>query len=151
MSNSRRPTASRDDLNRLISSARNRLNKELTSIAEVVQPLVVEYFNSLPHETYEQKKLVAKELNACVASIGLALMCPKTGLTAYLVADPGGNKPESGRFQLSVAESSGGRKRSMTSVDMPPIRLIPFIDRHRRQNSWAEEECAKPPTTRSPR
>lgn len=92
--------------------------------AGVLQPLLNEHVKTLPQHTYEEKKSVAKWLNAELRQLGLALRCPKTTKPAFLVAHPGG-QPGFGRFHLEVSGPDGKPHRTVTSAALPVLELMP--------------------------
>lgn len=93
------------------------------ALAKAVEPSLNAQLRSMPHTTYDDKREVAKWLNAELRQLGLAIQCPKTGRPAFLVADPGG-KPGIGRFQLEVTTETGKPHRSVSTASLPALTYI---------------------------
>jgi hypothetical protein len=93
-------------------------------IARVLEPALNEEAKSHPQNTYEDKKALAKWINAQLRSLGLAIQDPKTGKPCHLVGSPG-NRPGIGRFMLNITDESGRLVHSVTSVTLPHLQLIP--------------------------
>jgi hypothetical protein len=79
---------------------------------------------SMPLATYEEKKSLAKWVNAELRELGLTIRCPKTGEPAILRGGPGG-VPGVGRFHLEITDKAGNRHRTVTSSVLPPLALMP--------------------------
>jgi hypothetical protein len=94
------------------------------AIARSFESALNERAASLPGDTYEDKKVVARFVNSELREFGLAIRCPKTGLPAFLVAHPGG-RPGIGRYHLEVVEF-GKPRRTVTSSELPEsLKLMP--------------------------
>jgi hypothetical protein len=93
-------------------------------VAERLGPALNRKAVDTPHGTYDEKKELAKWVNAELRRFGLALKCPKTGRPAFLVGHAGGQTGV-GRFQLEITESDGRPYRPVTSVTLPALTLMP--------------------------
>lgn len=89
--------------------------------AELEQPLNDEVSHRA-HESYEQKKELAKWVNAELRRFGLAIKCPKTGRPAILIGHATG-VPGVGRFHIEVLGEEGVAKRTYTGVQLPKLEL----------------------------
>lgn len=89
--------------------------------AKLEQPLNVE-INARPHASYDEKKELAKWVNAELRRFGLALKCPKTGRPAILIGHATG-VPGVGRFHIEVLGEEGVAKRTYTGVQLPTLEL----------------------------
>jgi hypothetical protein len=94
------------------------------SLAEKLEPALNARAATMPQETYEDKKTLAKWINAELRRLGLAIKDPKTGKPCHLVGDSG-NKPGIGRFMLNYTEDAGKLVHTVTSVTLPPLTLMP--------------------------
>ncbi len=86
---------------------------------------------SLPQDTYEDKKKLAKWVNAQLRELGLTIKCPKTGESCLLLANAG-HDPSIGRFHLEYTDSEGGKHRTVTSTTLP--HLEPMVNDLARAN-----------------
>jgi hypothetical protein len=109
------------------------------AIAEVLEPALNLEAAHRPHETYEQKKDLAKWVSAQLRRFGLAVQCPRTGKPCRFMANPGG-QPGVGRFLLEYTDETGRRQHPFTSVALPQMSLMPddlsrasYADQHRRR------------------
>lgn len=98
------------------------VNRRMT--AEAIQGALNAHAASLPHETYEEKKELAKWINAELRHFDLAIFDNKTKKPASVRADRGG-KPAVGRFQVEVINENGRPQRTLSSVTLPTFQLIP--------------------------
>ena len=92
--------------------------------ARVLQPAINDRAAEMPHEKYEDKKRLAKWVNAELRRMGLAIRCPRTGIPCYLMGNPGG-QPGFGRFLLEYTDEEGKRRHPLTSVTLPHLDLMP--------------------------
>lgn len=92
------------------------------SIARALSPHLNYHVALVPQDTYDEKRELAKWVNAELRRFGVAIKCPRTGLPAFLVADPGG-RPGSGRFQLEVTQD-GKPHRSVSSGTLMQLSLM---------------------------
>jgi hypothetical protein len=72
--------------------------------------------------TYDDKRALARWVNAELRRFGLALVCPKTRRPAVLLADPGGT-PGAGRFQFQSETPEGRMVRAYSSAALPRLEL----------------------------
>ena len=77
-----------------------------------------------PQETYEDKKALAKWVNAELRAFGLAIKNPDGGKPCFIMGNPGG-KPGFGRFLFEYTDDSGKRHHPLTSVTLPHLELVP--------------------------
>lgn len=92
------------------------------AIIRVLEPLLNERAASTPHRTYEQKKELAKSINAELRWFGLALKVERVDEPCLIMANPGGT-PGLGRFVLDYTDADGERHRPLTSVSLPRLNL----------------------------
>lgn len=92
--------------------------------ASAFEPVLNTRAQAMPHESYEDKKALAKWVNAELRELGLTLRCPKTGAPALLHGHPGGT-PGVGRFHLEVTDDRGVRRRTVTSARLPHLVVRP--------------------------
>lgn len=117
-----------------IRSTLTRLDDTFRSeVGQTLEAPLNAHARSLPHETYEDKKELAKWVNAELRRFGLAIRCPKTGRPAHLVGNAGG-QPGVGRFQLEIFEPTGERRQTVSSVQMPNLELIADSLEHHRSS-----------------
>jgi hypothetical protein len=108
-----------DSLRQRLTESFDRGREQMA--AELEQPLNDEASNR-PHESYEEKKELAKWVNAELRRFGLALKCPKTGRPAILIGHATG-VPGVGRFHIEVLGEEGVAKRTYTGVQLPTLEL----------------------------
>lgn len=94
------------------------------AIARVLEPALNEEAKSHPQNTYEEKKQLAKWINAETRRLGLALKAPKTGEPCFIVATTG-NNPNVGRFVFDYIDDQGKRQHPMSSITLPALELMP--------------------------
>ncbi|HKQ48575.1 MAG TPA: hypothetical protein VJZ71_10940 [Phycisphaerae bacterium] len=108
--------------------ARNRAvamcDKVRIDAARLLEPALAAEASRQPQRTYDEKKTLAKWVNAELRRIGLAIRCPRTGRPSLLLANAGG-QPGIGRFHLEHTDAEGRRHRSVTSVALPELKLMP--------------------------
>jgi hypothetical protein len=96
-----------------------------TLLGRALEPMLNAQAASMPHETYEDKKRLAKWVNAELQQIGgLALRCPRTKKPCFLMGNPGGT-PGRGRFVFEYTDEQGKRHHPFTSVSLPRLVLMP--------------------------
>lgn len=105
-------------------------------------PAINERLAGMPKETYDEKKALARYVNAELRRFGLAARCPKTGRASILQADYG-RHPEHGRFQMDNVDDEGRRDRSLSFNDLIPLELVPDDLSRASWGKWAGEERAK--------
>lgn len=101
-----------------------------SAVAQALEPSLNRRVGELPSATYEDKRVLARWVNAELREFGLAIRCPKTSLAAHLVADQG-RDPQVGRFQLEVTGPSGLPKRTLSAVVLPALELMPDLARRK--------------------
>lgn len=90
------------------------------NLADSLTPALTVKMQEKPHAGYEDKKELAKFVNAELRKYGLTIKCPKTGRPASLGADPG-NHPAEGRFHL-LTEAEDGKK--VRTVNTPQLSTL---------------------------
>ncbi len=106
-------------------------------IAARLEPAMNAHVSAMPHDTYDEKKSLAKWVNEELRKYGLAVKCPKTGNPGLLVASPGDN-PETGRFQIDILTPDGKRKRTFSSVSLPTLELTEASARRSPEVTWSD-------------
>ncbi len=91
-------------------------------IARILEPKLNEEAQRRPKSTYEEKKALAKWINAELRQFGLALKAPGVEKPCILLAHPG-NDPAVGRFQFDYTDDRGVRRRVGHSVPLPTLTL----------------------------
>ncbi len=104
-------------------------------MAARLQPLLNVHIQAMPHDTYEEKKALARLVNDELRRFDLAIKCPKTGLPALLVGDPG-NHPEIGRFCIEIKAEDGKRKRTVNTPQLPQLELMEAAPRREALSEW---------------
>lgn len=94
------------------------------AIAQVLAPSLNKQAGELAQDTYEDKKHLAKWINAELRRFGLAVKCPKTGFPCLLVATTG-NRPSIGRFVLDYTDADGKRHHPISWATLPHLQLMP--------------------------
>lgn len=92
------------------------------AVVRALEPVLNEHVASLPHSTYEEKKTLAKWVNAELRRVGLAIKCPKTGHPCLIVATTG-NRPTVGRFVLDYTDEQGKRRHPISWSVLPQLEL----------------------------
>jgi len=95
------------------------------ALAARLEPAFNQYLQSIPHQTLEQKKTLAKFVNYELSLLGLSVSCPKTGRAALLLAHPGRHAHE-GRFVLQILTEDGRRSVKTASQELPYLNLMPY-------------------------
>lgn len=93
-----------------------------STIAKALESVLNDHAAEMPHATYEEKKELAKWVNAELRRFGLAIKCPKTGRPAILIGHATG-VPGVGRFHIEVLGEEGVAKRTFTGVQLPKLEL----------------------------
>ena len=103
---------------------------ELTrsEMASRLTPAFNAMLQSMPQETYEDKKQLCRFANAQLHAIGLSIASPDGSESALLVAssDP---DPERGRFRLRTSSKDAGVRFPKSSVNLFEVQLIPASER----------------------
>ena len=121
-----------------------RLQMEVQrAIAKLLAPLLNDQLRELPQQTYEQKKELCRWVNAELRNLGLAVLCPKTGLPAMMHAAPG-NHPELGRFEIQLSGSTSQRKRTRFFPELIPIQLCNATERQEPLVNYWTNQVSKP-------
>ena len=109
------------------------------AIARALEPALNEHLKAMPQATYDDKKDLAKYVNAELRRFGLALRSRKTDHPTLLRCDPGRQMQE-GRFQLDYIDAEGRRHRPENSSKLPYLNLmvddltrVPYGERSHRQ------------------
>jgi hypothetical protein len=77
---------------------------------------------TMPAATYDDKRTLARWVNAELRRFGLALVCPKSRRPSVLLADPGGTAGV-GRFQFQSEAPDGRKVRAHSSATLPRLEL----------------------------
>ena len=92
-------------------------------IAAALEPSLNKYAATVPHETYDEKKELAKWINAELRRFGLAIKSPDTGSPCLIVATTGRN-PAVGRFVLDYTDEFGKRHHPLSSGTLPHLEVM---------------------------
>ena len=106
-------------------------------LASQLAPALNAHIRTMPQETYEEKKALAKWVNDELRRFDLAINCPKTGQGSILLAIPG-NHPEVGRFAIEHKTPEGKRVRSVTTPQLPPLDLMVADPRREALLEWRD-------------
>ena len=121
-----------------LSHELSAVNHEIRhALAARLEPALNAAIQEMPHDTYEEKKALARWINEEVRQFGLAAKCPKTGRPAILLAGPG-DDPMKGRFQFDIITPEGKRKRTVSSVILPVIALTEAPVRRSADGGWVD-------------
>jgi len=116
-----------DDLPTDFASRREALRALHTAARKAIAAAFEEVLNkeaaSRPQSTYEEKKALARWLNAELREIGLSIREPRSGRPCRIVGNPGG-RPGHGRFLLEYLDDTGKRQNPLTSVALPHLELM---------------------------
>ncbi|MGD9790596.1 MAG: hypothetical protein AB7Q00_12655 [Phycisphaerales bacterium] len=93
-------------------------------LAKSLEPALNAEAANRAHSTYEEKKDLAKWINAELRRMGLAIKDPKMNIPVLLVGNTGAN-PAKGRFVLDRRTDDGKRIQSTASVELPRLELMP--------------------------
>lgn len=91
--------------------------------AQNIEQSLTEKSQSLPQDTYEDRKKLATWINGEARSLGLTIVCPKTGLPCLVHATPAGGKINVGSFKFETADGHGKRNYLCMRTTMPDIKL----------------------------
>lgn len=91
-------------------------------IAAALEGPLNEHIAALPQGTYEEKKDLAKWVNAELRRFGLAIKAPKTGHPCLIVGTTG-NRPEIGRFVFDYTDAQGQRQHPASFAELPKLEL----------------------------
>ena len=76
----------------------------------------------MPAASYDDKRALARWVNAELRRFGLAIVCPKSRRPSVLLADPGG-APGTGHFQFQSESPEGRKVRAFSSAALPRLEL----------------------------
>jgi hypothetical protein len=96
----------------------------LAILAETLAPVLNAQLQSLPQETYEQKRSLASWTNHELHQLGLTIKCPRTGKPAILLADLRSQDDDTGRFRLEVRGDGSRRVRTYCGAELPDLELM---------------------------
>jgi hypothetical protein len=120
-------------------------------LAERLAPALNARIRTMPHETHDQKKELAKRANIELRRFNLAIKHPKTDKPCYLVTDKG-NHPEIGRFMLR-SEGVDGRAETFSTPHLEALlEVMKLMDAPQREeglSNWADKarKAKKPEVT----
>jgi hypothetical protein len=92
------------------------------ALARRLEEALNEHVGGMPAATYDDKRALARWVNAELRRFGLALVCPKSRRPSVLLADPGGI-PGAGRFQFQSQSPDGRKVRAYSSATLPRLEL----------------------------
>lgn len=95
----------------------------LREFASAIQAPLNDYLQSLPQETVEEKRDIAKRVNSDLRKLNLSVRCPVTRLPATLVAEPG-HLNRTSKFRFQSFDASGHRWQKGVSHKVPLLELI---------------------------
>jgi hypothetical protein len=93
-------------------------------LASALEPALNAHLATMPQHSYEEKKDLAKWINAELRQFGLAIRDPKSGGRSILQGNPG-DDPHIGRFRLDHTDNSGKRHYPVNAVVLPQLALMP--------------------------
>lgn len=97
------------------------------SVREIVKHQIVPSLNQklaeFPQSTLLEKRALCHWLTEELASFGLCVKCPKTGLPANIHVDQGDNVTI-GRFQIQLKGNENDKKRTLSATRLFPIDVI---------------------------
>lgn len=99
-------------------------------IADLVSESLNRELEVAPQETIEEKRVLARWVNAAMRDLSLAI-CAPGGLPAIVHASPG-DPPNEGRFQLELLGGTHGRRRFASSSKLQNIQPMPYLERGNR-------------------
>lgn len=118
----------RDRLRRASEAFHNLLAAELSGPFNA-------HFREAPKATLDEKRELARQSNADLRQLGVAIKCPKTGLPAFLGAD-GSRNEDRGRFQLCM-KRDGKKRLTLTRARAFEVELMGHL-RHDHVQRQAE-------------
>jgi hypothetical protein len=92
-------------------------------IAAALAPALNQQVATMPQTSYEDKKKLARWINAELRPVGLAIRCPKTGEPSWIIANVG-HRADVGRFHFEHMDAEGKRQRTVTSNTLPILELM---------------------------
>jgi hypothetical protein len=92
------------------------------AVARRLEEALNRHVSAMPAASYDDKRALARWVNAELRRFGLALVCPNSGRPAVLLADPGGI-PGAGRFQFQSQAPDGRKVRAYSSATLPRLEL----------------------------
>jgi hypothetical protein len=104
-------------------------------MAARLEPALNAHVQAMPHDTYDEKRILVKWVNDELRRFDLAVKCPKTGSSGLLHADPG-NHPEIGRFQIEIKGDDGKRRRTVNSPELFHLELMNAPPRREALAEW---------------
>ena len=106
-------------------------------LAAQLAPALNAHIRAMPHETYEEKKVLAKWVNDELRRFDLAINCPKTGQPSILLVGSG-NHPEIGRFMIEHKTPEGKRVRPVNTPELPQLELMEANPRREALLEWRD-------------
>jgi hypothetical protein len=92
------------------------------AVASRLEEALNEQVSAMPAASYDDKRALARWVNAELRRFGLALVCPKSRRPSVLLADPGGT-PGAGRFQFQSESPEGRKVRAFSAAALPRLEL----------------------------
>ena len=109
------------------------------ALAERLEPVLNAYVRQLPQDTYEDKKALARFVNAQLSPLGLAVRCPKTGMPSIIEADANDASGKVSRFRYFARRPEGRRVRTVSNKELPVLELMEDTPRGEGLVNWADK------------
>jgi len=121
----------------LIRSAATRTHALRQQLAAELAPAINARIRQpdMPHDTLEQKKMLAAWVNDQLEPLGLAVQCPNTGLPAKLRGITGNWPGGTGAFCFEIYEDSK-RRKSASSMTLPVLKLMDASPETQMETVW---------------
>ena len=121
-----------------VASALSEAHRDFCrEMAARLEPALNAHVRAMPHDTYEEKKALAKWVNDELRRFDLAIKCPKTGQPSLILVGSG-NHPKIGRFILEHKTPEGKRVRSVHTPDLPQLELMEANPRREALVEWRD-------------
>lgn len=127
-----------DERHAALKAIRDEFHDQL---ARNFEPVLNEYAQLLPQDTYDEKRKTASMINGLLRSVGLTIQ-DKRGRAAVLYSDThSAEHPEITRFRLEAKDEQGRVRRTGAWRYMPSLTLM---QEHPRQEYWAKRLQREP-------
>jgi hypothetical protein len=107
-------------------------------LAEAFEGHLNTYIQTLPQQTYQERKVIASFVNEELRELGLAIKCPRSGRPAILIADVKNSTDGTGRFRLESRNDGGHKYRTRTSSKLFALNLIEDSPRKEGMARWTQ-------------
>ena len=118
----------------LAAQLREEMHAARMQIAAELAPALNIHIRAMPHGTYDEKRELARWVNAELEPLGLAVQCPKTGLPAKL-RGMAGHWRGIGRFGIEVS-IDGKQKTPTVSDSLPELTLTDAAPPREAEVNW---------------